>query len=253
MDKQEKDYIEVDLFRLIGAMWHRAWAIVLAMLLCGALGFSYASFCITPTYRARVLMYVNNSSFSLGSTSVSLSDLSASQSLVETYIVILKTRLTLNEVIDRAGLDYSYEQLNGMVSASSVNNTEIFAVNVVSTDPVEAERIANTIAEVLPDKIAEVVDGSSVRTVDLAVVPTRRAAPSITRYTTMGMMAGIVLSCAVIMVLELMDDQIHGEDYLIQTYDLPMLAMVPDLLAKQGKGYGDYYSSYGAAARKGKQ
>lgn len=249
MENREKEYIEIDLLHIIGVLWHRVWAIILAMLLCGGIGFAYANYMITPTYRARALMYVNNSSFSVGSTSVSLSDLSASQTLVDTYIVILKTRLTLNEVIEKAGLSYSYEQLNRMISASAVNDTEIFSITVTSTDPVEAERIANTITEVLPGKITEVMDGSSARTVDLAVVPTHRSAPSITRYTTMGMIVGMIISCGIIILLELMDDQIRDEDYLIRNYDLPVLAVVPDLLAKPGKGYSNYYSSYASAGK----
>lgn len=48
------------------------------------------------------MMYVNNSSISVGSTQVNLSDLTAAQSLVETYMVILKTRGTLEEVIKEA-------------------------------------------------------------------------------------------------------------------------------------------------------
>ena len=47
------------------------------------------------------MMYVNNSSINVGSTQVDLSDLSAAQSLVETYIVILKTRGTLEQVIEQ--------------------------------------------------------------------------------------------------------------------------------------------------------
>lgn len=243
----EKDYIEIDLLRLAGALWRRAWAILLAMLLFAGATFSYAYFMITPMYRASALMYVNNSSISVGSTSVSLADLSASQTLVETYLVIMKTRLTLNEVIERAELNYTYEQLRGMISASAVNETEIFQINVVSPNPVEAEVIANTLVEVLPDKIEEVMDGSSARAVDYAVVPTRKSSPNITKYTMLGLMLGFVVSCGLIVLLELLDDQINSEDYLTKTYDLPILAGIPDLLSQKTRagygGYGGYYSS----------
>ena len=61
---------------------------------------------ITPKYQATASMYVNNSSFSLGLErfSISASELSASNSLVNTYIFILKSRTTLEEVIAKAGL-----------------------------------------------------------------------------------------------------------------------------------------------------
>ena len=250
-DAQKDDYIEIDLLRLAKALWHRGWAVVLAMLLCGAAAFSCTYFLITPLYKSSALMYVNNSSFTVGSTSVSLADLSASKTLVDTYIVILKTRLTLNEVIEQAGLGCSYEELRDMISAAPVNSTEIFEITVTSPSPAEAERIANTIVRVLPEKISEIMDGSSIRTVDFAVQPSSKSSPSFTKNVALGLVAGMVLSCGVIVLLELLDEQLRDEEYLTQTYDLPVLAAVPDLL-KSGEpsryGYGGDY----AAAWRGK-
>ena len=242
---EKDDVIEIDLMRLFRALWHRAWVLILAMLLFGSAAFGYAQFLITPLYQSSALMYVNNSTISVGSTSVSLSDLTASQSLVETYIVILKTRLTMNEVIKQANLPYTYEELCEMVSADSVNGTEIFRIEVTSPDPKEAETIANTIVEVLPDKIGEIMDGSSVRTVDFAVVPTEKASPSIVRYTLIGVLLGFLVCAGIVVLLEMLDEQIHNEEYLVQTYQLPVLAAVPDLLSSSGKkGYGDGYGYY---------
>ena len=236
----------IDLLRLFKALWRRIWAIILAAVICGGAAFSVAAFLITPTYEASALMYVNNSSFSVGSTSFSISssEISAAQSLVETYVVILETRSTLEDVIEAADLDYDYETLLGMIEAEAVNSTEIFSITVTSTDPEEAALIANTIAEILPDKISEIVDGSSVRVVDYAVTPVTKAAPSITYFTAAGILIGIVLSAIVIIILELSDDVIHSEDYLTQTYDVPILASIPDLSAKSKNGYYRY-DSYG--------
>ena len=74
------------------------------------------------------MMYVNNSALSLGSTSFSISsgELSAAQSLVETYIVILKSRLNLEAVIEKAELPYTYEELELMITAQGVNETRNF-------------------------------------------------------------------------------------------------------------------------------
>lgn len=239
---EDKDYIEIDILKLLKALWHRAWAIVLSAVICGGMAFSYARFLITPLYQASTLIYVNNSSFSVGSTSfsISASELSAAQSLVDTYLVILKTRTTLNDVIEEADLPYSYEQLYGMISAASVNSTEIFEIVVTSTDPREAEKIANTIGKVLPDRISDVVDGSSVRIVDYAIVPSRKSSPNITKYTMVGIFLGIVISCGIVILLELFDDVVHTEDDITQKYDLPLLAVIPDLLGTKTRSYGNY-------------
>lgn len=252
MGKKTNKVEEIDLLQLAKALWHWAWALILSMLVFGGAGFFYAYVLITPLYQSSALLYVNNSTLSVGNTSVSLSDLTASQSLVETYSVILKTRLTLNEVISRANLNYTYEELYEMVSAESMNGTEVFRVNVLSPIPEEAEVIANTITEVLPEKISEIMDGSSVRTVDYAVVPTRKHSPSITRYTALGMMLGLVLSAGIVILLDLLNDQIRDENYLLETYQLPVLAVIPDLLSTKPDKKNYYKYHYAAAEEKKK-
>lgn len=251
MEQRNDDYIEIDLLRLLRAVWRNITALALATLLCGGAGLVVASCVIPAEYQASALLYVNNSTVSVGSTSISLSDLSASQTLVKTYIAILNTRLTLNDVIEKAEVDYTFGQLKRMIKAQAVNGTEIFEITVTSKDPEEAERIANTVVRVLPDKIAQIVDGASVRVVDYAIVPQGKSGPSFTKFTLVGAAIGLLLSGAVVVVRELMDEQIHDEDYLHQTYGLPVLAAVPDLLAKPGKGYGSSY--YAAAEKKGKK
>jgi len=239
---KDSEYVMIDLAKIANGLVQRIWIILIAMFLCGALLFSYAAFFITPLYESSVLLYVNNSSFSVGASSFSISssEISAAKSLVETYQVILKTRMTLNDVIRLGELDYTYEDLCRMISTESVNDTEVFSITVTSDDPHAAEHIANTIARVLPDKIASIVEGSSVRVVDFAVVPSEKVSPSISRYTLIGLMLGLLLSCAVIAVLEIVDDRIHTEDYLLQGFaDTPLLAVIPDMLGEKTKG--QYY------------
>ena len=177
---------EIDLLQLAKALWHKAWAIVLVTLITAAMAFAGTKLFITPLFTASAMMYVNNSSISVGSTQVNLSDLTAAQSLVETYMVILKTRGTLEEVIKEANLPYDYEQLSGMIEAGAVNSTEVFSISVTSASPEEAEKIANTIAELLPNRIADIVEGSSVRIVDYAVVPSKKTSPSLSKNTMLG-------------------------------------------------------------------
>ena len=109
--KRNEEVVEIDLFRILGAMWHRAWAIILACLICGAAAFSYATYMIKPQYQASVLLYVNGKSISVSGASISVSsgDKKKKKSLVSTYLVILETKSTLNDVIEKADLDYSYD------------------------------------------------------------------------------------------------------------------------------------------------
>ena len=252
MKERSEEVFEIDLLRIIKVLWQRAWILILAMLVAGAAAFSYARFLVTPKYSSTALMYVNYGSISLGSASLSInaSQVGTAEKLVDTYIVILQTRSTLEEVIKKADLPYSYTQLRNMLSAGSVSQTVIFSVTAVSSDPEEAALIANTVADVLPGKINSLIDGSSARVVDRAVVNPSRIAPSYTRYTAVGMLIGALLSALIVVALDLADDVIRDEDYLLQTYDVPILARIPDLAnnsSKKGYSYYDsksYYSAY---------
>lgn len=247
MNNMEEDTI--DLLELAKALWKNILAIALVAVLFGSIAFGITAFLIKPKYQATAAMYVNNSSFSLGSTSfsISTSELSASNSLVSVYIYILQSRTTMEDVIKEANLDYTTEELSKMVSAKGVNSTGAFEVTATSTDPAEAELIANTIAKLLPDRIAEIVDGSSVRIVDYAIIPAHRSSPSMVKNTAMGILAGGFLAAAVVVVRFLLDDKskmmIASVDELRSIYpDIMVLAMIPDMRVSDKKN--GYYSNY---------
>lgn len=231
--EKKQGYVEIDLFHIFQILLQRIWILVASAVGGALIAFIIATVFVTPKYESKVMLYVNNSSFNVGnaSFSISSSDLTAAQSLVDTYIVILNTRTTLNEVIEETGIDKDYTELKNMISASAENNTEIFGVTVTSDDPAEAKLIANTIAKVLPDKVESIVDGASMRIVDYAVTPTTKSSPSVMKYTAIGMLLGLVISAAAIIVDDMLDDTIHDIEYIRTTYpNIPLLASIPDLL-----------------------
>ncbi len=244
MDKQNTnndEYYSIDLTHIFKCLVRRLWIIVLCGILAAAVGFSISAFAIDPTYSSYVKLYVNNNSLSIGSTSISLSDLTAAQSLVKTYGEILNSRSTLERIIEKSGVDYNWKELSHMVKYSSSNDTEIMKVTVTSNDPYEASKIANTIAEVLPTKISEVIDGASMKVVDSAVPDLDKVAPSITSYTAIGLVLGVIASAGIVVVAALMDGTVHDDEYVLRTYDYPILGRVPDLVNIGGRSYA-YYS-----------
>ena len=255
MNNMEEDTI--DLLELAKALWKNILIIALVAVLVGFMAFGYTAFMVKPQYQATASLYVNNSSFSLGATSFSISsaDLSASNSLVSVYIYILQSRTTMEDVIKEADLSYTPEELSKMVSAKGVSSTGAFEVTVTSNNPAEAELIANTIAQILPDRISEIVDGSSVRIVDYAVIPSHRAGPSMVQNTAVGSLAGGFLAAAVVILRFLLDDRskvmIKSADELREMYpDIQVLAMIPDMRVSEKKS-GYYSSYYGQAEKKG--
>ena len=222
MEKQEnstREYYTIDVLHIVKSLWRRVWLIALCGLLAAGIGFSISAFAIAPTYSSYIKLYVNNSSISLGNTnfSISASELTAAQSLVRTYGDILDSRSTLERIIYKSNIDYTWKELSQMITYEPSNDTEIMRVTVTCEDPYEASKIANTIAEVLPVRISEIIDGASMEVL------------------------GVILSIITLVVIALMDDTIHDEEYVLRTYDYPILGKVPNLLNIGNKTYG-YYS-----------
>lgn len=247
-----EEFVEIDIKRLLDAVVKKSWLVVLVAVLCAGLTLLGTIFLITPQYEATAMFYVNNSDISVGNTSLSLtsSDITASRGLVDTYIVILNTRETMNDVIDYAGVNRTYRELTEMIAAESVEKTEVFRVTVTSPSPEEAEKIANSIAYILPKRISNIVDGTSAKIVDAAVVPTKPSSPSYTNNTVLGFLLGLVLITAVIMLQELFDVTIRSEEDIAGVCKHPVLSAVPDMTA-QSKG--GYYYGYGEAGKKVKK
>ena len=247
MNEQERNtgFLEVSLWRLINEVLKKSWVVALVSILGAVTVFLISAYVVTPKYESSAMFYVNNSNISLGDTSVSItsSDITASKSLVESYIVILDTRNSLNDVIDYAGVNRTYREVREMLTAEAVNDTEIFKVTVTSTDPEEAEKLAEAISYILPKRISSIIEGTSAKIVDTAVMPVSPSSPNIMLSTLLGFLLSFVLAVAVIVLRELFDVTVRTEEDVTTSCNHPLLASVPNMAATSKGGY--YYSGYG--------
>lgn len=256
-NKQEEQ--EIDLLKLLKVLLSKIWIIAAATVVGGVAFLMFTFFFITPKYESSALLYVNNNSLNIGSTKLNISsgDISASSSLIDTYAVILKSRTTLEQAIKEGALPYDYERLVKKVSGGAEGQTPVFKITVTDSNPEMAAHICNTIVEIMVDErsgISAIVEGSSVSVIDYAVVATKKASPSLSKNTAIGMLLGLVVACGVIILSSLMDTTIREEEYLIETYkDVPVLANIPNLFADTSGGYYGYGSSYAKASEKAKQ
>ena len=244
---------EIDIAKILQALWKNAALILFVGILFSAAAFLYARIFVSPKYQANVLLYVNSNTVNIGTTvKITSSDLRTSSDLVDTYVAIMQSRANMELVIEKSGVHYNYETLRSMVSASAVNSTGLFRITVTSSNPEEARLLANVIAEILPSKIEDIMMNNSIAVVDYAVTPKTRVSPNYFSSAARGLLVGVMLAAAVVALLDYLNDVIRDEDYLLQNYDAPVLASVPDLRARSSKryGYGNYgsYGSYGGSS-----
>lgn len=237
-NKSKTREYEIDIFELLGSVLKQWWLIALVTIVGVCIMFAYTRLFVTPLYQSSVSFYVNNGQRT--ENKISTSDISAAQSLVDTYIVILKHGTTLDEVVQEAGLDCTPEELARKVTCSAIDETEVFRVTVTDPSPDTAAKVAKSIAKILPDKVSDVIEGSTVRIVRDADVPTHPSSPNLRLNLLKGAAIGFLLSCIYVMIQFILDDRIRdAASFLKEKYDYPILSAIPDLMG-ESKGYYSY-------------
>lgn len=246
----EEDAVSIELLPLVNAVL-RQWLVVLIVtVLFGLATFVGTKLFVTPTYRAGFTAYVNNRTDSEQQTALSNADLSASRYLTYTYAQIINSRSVLETAAEQAGLDYTYSQLSSMVSTSIMSDTEIIAVYVTSPDPAVSKTLADAIAEVAIVQVSNIVDGSSMRIIDEAVLPSSVYSPSYTKNAVIGAALGLLLIVGVIVLREILDDRVKDEESLESRFGIPILGTIPNTSAAAKSG-NNYYAYGGKQSRGG--
>ncbi|MBP8641129.1 MAG: hypothetical protein KBI01_09600 [Oscillospiraceae bacterium] len=220
------EFREISIQEVVSCLWNRKWFIIVATVAFGVVTLLYTMYFVTPQYQASIRLYVNNKTEF--STSVTTADMSASKSLVDTYITILQSNALLENVIEKTGENYSIEDINSMISAGAINGTEVFMVSITNPSPEEAAKIANAIADTAPEIITDIVEGSSVKIIDRATVPSLPVSPNMTRNATIGALLGFVLSCLLFILIYVFDTTIYTEDDIGEFSSLPILGIFSD-------------------------
>lgn len=239
MNNNTNDFEQVDIKRLVEIVFERIVSIVVITLVFGLIAFGLSKYFITPKYESSITMYINNrrSTTSIEDnmeTKTLSSDITASQQLVPTYIEMLKSNNVLQTVSDtvekKTGDVYTVSKLKGMIEAQAVSNTEIIKVSVRMVDAAVAREIANTIADVAPDKIQNFIERSDVRIIDRAKISTTPVSPNVRNNTIIGALLGFVLSISFILLKELFDVRVKSVDDLVMRFQYPVLGSIPEII-----------------------
>ena len=219
---------ELKIMDIVDMLMRRWWILLLTMIIVGIMSFVFTEVFISPTYKSEGALYVNASREQID-RSVTTGTLSASQKLVDTYAEILKRRTFLEDVSKSIDEKYSAQELKSMITISSVNNTEIMEISVLSTDPEDSYLIAHSVLMRAPDELMEVVEAGSVKLLDDAKKNMVAVAPNIRQNTLIGALLGIILGALIILLLEFIDTRIKNSEAIVTKYEEPLLGEIPSL------------------------
>ncbi len=233
--RNREDEIEIDLAEVLLYLFHWLWLIALAGIISGGIGLILSACVIAPKYESTTKVYILNKQNINGN--ISYSDTQLATQLTKDYEELITCRNVLEKVIDKLGLDVSYEGLLKRVTVANATDTRIISITVKDEDPEEARRIANEIRNVASQHIKSVMDIEAVNVVDEANLPDadKPAEPSVIKYTAIGAVAGLFLCVCVLMIKYLSDDTIRVSEDVERYLELSTIGLIPYMDGEGGK------------------
>ena len=208
----ESKEIEIDLRKIFLMLKKRIVFIILGTLITAVLSGCITEFFITPTYTASCTLYVYSNTDRVSTdSSIAQGEITASQQLVNTYIVVLESDFVLEEVAQNLNLELTASQLRSMISCSQINETEIFKVTVSNESPALAADIANAIADVAPDAIVDTIKAGGVSVIDYAKVPSSPSSPNFKLNILIGALVGFAVSFVIFFIREIFDTTVNDQ------------------------------------------
>ena len=235
---------ELDLKELFEIFWSKKVQIILIVLIFMVIGIIYTMGFVTPVYTSSTTLVLAGSE-SAGQTStttnsITTTDITLNSKLVSTYSVLVKSKDVLGQVISNLGIDISWESLKNNVKVSSVEDTEVLEISVTNGNPQYAADIANEIAKVFTDKVAEIYNINNVHVVDVAEVNNVPSNINHQKDVIIFTFIGLVIAVIYVLIANMLDTTIKSADDIERQFKLPVLASIPiygaDMQKKKGKG-----------------
>lgn len=256
---EDNQTIEIDLKELFYALLDKIVIIILCTILFAGAAFVYTKVFIPKTYTASLSMFVKNyhKYDTEDNGQIELSDINASQELVNAYIEILTDESVIDLLAEHMDEKYGENYMENIfginpvsgeintpavkecIKLSSKNETEVLSVTATTTDPELSANMCNSMADIAPDVLKRVVGAGSVERIGDAKVPTAPSAPSVSKNTALGGMGGLVLSCGIVILCKLLNNTAENVEKTAVRLNLAPLGEIPVYKGTKGKSAKD--------------
>lgn len=233
---------ELDLKELFSIFWNKKVEIGLITLIFMVVGIIYSFAFVTPKYQSTTTLLLatlnNEGQQSNNKDTITQTDLTLNTNLVSTYSDLIKREIVLNEVLDNLNIrNINEEQLKNNIKVSSVSDTQLIEISVTNENATYACNIANEIAKVFTEKVAEeIYNINNVHVIDVAKVAEIPCNVNHLKDIIIFAFIGIVIAVIKILVMNMLDNTIKTEQDVEKATGLLVLAQVPEFNMNLRKG-----------------
>ena len=220
---------ELDLKDLFNIFWHKKVHIILIVLIFIVLGVIYTVGFTTPMYSSSTTLLLAGSESSGGETtnSITTTDITLNSKLVSTYSVLVRSKDVLSQVISNLGMNISWESLRNNVKVSSVEDTEVIEISVTTNNAENSANIANEIAKVFTEKVAEIYNINNVHVVDEAEPENTPSNINHEKDVIIFAFIGLVVAVIYVLLANMLDTTVKTAEDIEKEFKLPVLASIP--------------------------
>lgn len=141
--------------------------------------------------------------------------------------------------------EYEANQIAGMISFSSAEESTTFTLRVTSPDAKEAYTIARLCEIIMADYIEDIYPGTGiVSVIDSAQLNENPINNNTALLTLVGFVAGFILAFIVVYIIELADNRVKNQEELAEKTGLSVMGIIPDTQLEKNNS-GAYTYGYG--------
>lgn len=211
------------LLELLKLMRKHLKLVIILPVLCALVTAAVSWLVLPNTYTASVSMYVLSKS-SNDSSTITNSDLSASQMLTNDVAQLVKS----NRVVTDTASSLKMQNLADCdIDVTSSTTTRVISISVTCESAQTAAAVANGLAKTVDDVAQEVMDVQSVNVVDQASEPSSPSGPSRVMYTAVAFLAGLFLAVAIIVLMDMLNTRVRNPEEVEELLGLPVVGRIP--------------------------
>ena len=205
---------------------HLLLVILIPILLVGCVVL-YDSSLKTPMYSTySTLVLVASSSTDTTNSTLNNNDVTLNQKLVATYREFIKSKLVLEQVIEKLNLDMNVEQLSKHVKVEAITDTVIIKITVENADPNTTQAITNAIASVFSKEVVDKFEIDNVAIIDTAAYPEKVSNDTLVRDIILAVAVGLIGTTGILFVIYYFDDTVKYHENLEFEADIPVIGKI---------------------------
>ena len=218
---------ELDLKQFLKLFWEKKVFIIIMVIVFAVIGVIKIKHFTTPVYQATGKMICSRSEEAISEgTTVTVTELSTTSSLAETYAELIKSDLVVGKVIENLGLDMTISQLKNSIEMTPLTKV-YYQVSVKSTDNEAAATIANEFMKVFSEEVKNFYEIDSIHIVDDAKVPMNAINMNVGKSVVIFAAIGGAIAVAIVMIKFVFNNTVTNSEQIKKYTKLTTLAQIP--------------------------